>query len=538
MDQAEKQLSEVGRAASAPNVKRIYVDVVSIGGGGSGLAAACEAARLGRKVVLIEKNEKLGGSTAWSIGSFAGSNTPNQLRKGILDCPDDHFEDMGKFRELSGRIRNSPRPVPNNLALRRLFVDNVSDTAHWMASMGVEFFGPLPEMPHRKPRQLIVLPNSRAYIYNLARAARKLGVDIRTSVRAKKLVVESGRAVAVLCDTPQGPVEFRARGGIVLASGDFAANPEMRAKYLPAMADARPTNPTATGDGHLMVEEVGGRVVDTTLQSAGIRFQPPPWKWIFALPPHPIFTRMMRWGLEHLPGWMIRPLVIAQMTTLTVPSPYLFKYGSILVNKLGQRFTDELKNPGDSAKPALIDQPEGVGYIVMDKKIADRFSNWPCYISTAPGIAYAFIPDYRRARKDIFHEANTVPGLARKLNMPAGALEKTIADFNASLAASGKDSERLPLDRGPYVAMGPVRHYLNFADSGVAVNERLQVLGAEDKPIQGLYAAGFIGMGGVTLQGHGHHIGWAFTSGRLAGRFAAYGVVSENPPMDHTHTYQ
>ena len=527
--------SAEGNVTSA---KRIDVDVVVIGGGGSGLAAAIEAAERGRSVVLAEKNEELGGSTAWSIGSLSASNTPHQRRKGILDSPDDHFEDMAKFRELSKRIRNSPRPVPNNLALRRLFVDNVPDTVSWLVSMGVEFYGPLPEMPHRKPRQLIVVPNSKAYIYNLRRAALKRGVDIRTSTRAKKLIMEGDQVVGVLCDTPNGPVEFRTRGGVVLATGDFAANPEMRAKFLPPMAQAVPTNPTATGDGHLMVEEIGGRIVDTTLQSAGVRFQPPPWKWIFLMPPHPFFTRLMIWGMDHLPGWLIRPFVVAQMTTLTVPSPYLFKYGSILINKLGERFTDEMTNPGDSARPALTGQPDGLGYIVMDKKIGEKFSHYPSYVSTAPGIAYAYIPDYRRARKDIFREASTLAGLARKLDIPAATLEKTVADFNASLSSSDKEAGRLPLDTGPYIAMGPVRHYLNFADSGVAVSDRLEVLTADGKVIPGLYAAGFIGMGGATFQGHGHHIGWAFTSGRLAGRYAAYRAVTEDPPLDHSHVYQ
>ena len=82
------------------------------------------------------------------------------------------------------------------------------------------------------------------------------------------------------------------------------------------------------------------------------------------------------------------------------------------------------------------------------------------------------------------------------------------------------------LDRGPYVALGPVRHYITFSDSGVAVNERHEVLRADGTPIEGLYAAGFIGMGGMLLEGLGHHLGWAFTSGRRAGRHAAFRVVT------------
>jgi predicted oxidoreductase len=58
------------------------------------------------------------------------------------------------------------------------------------------------------------------------------------------------------------------------------------------------------------------------------------------------------------------------------------------------------------------------------------------------------------------------------------------------------------------------------------VNERLEVLGAEGHPIPGLFAAGSTGQGGLLLKGHGHHLGWAFTSGRLAGRHAAHCVLA------------
>ena len=163
-------------------------DVVVIGGGGSGLAAAIEAATLGRSVVLVEKAPELGGSTAWSVGSITANNTPHQVRRGILDSPQEHFEDLQKFNAVCG--------VPDNPGLSRLLVENVHETVRWLMSMGVEFFGPLNELPHRKPRMHVVLPNSRAYIYHLSRRARALGVDIRTSVRASQFLVLGAKAHA------------------------------------------------------------------------------------------------------------------------------------------------------------------------------------------------------------------------------------------------------------------------------------------------------------------------------------------------------
>src|SRR5262245_30468956 len=89
-------------------------DVVVIGGGGSGLAAAIEAAGLGRRVILLERNPQLGGTTSRSIGSITATNTPHQLAKGIRDCPADHFEDMARFAAASRRVQESRYRIDDN----------------------------------------------------------------------------------------------------------------------------------------------------------------------------------------------------------------------------------------------------------------------------------------------------------------------------------------------------------------------------------------------------------------------------------------
>lgn len=506
--------------ADHSGASQVETDIVVVGGGGSGLAAAIEARTLGRRVVLIEKNEALGGSTAWSVGSITATNTPHQLREGVLDTPQHHFEDIALFGAYLG--------VQDNLVLRRLLVDNVGDTFRWLTSMGLEFFGPMPEPPHRKPRMHNVLPNSRSYIHHLSRRARKLGVDIRAQVRARKLLTENRRVVGVLADTLAGPITFRARGGIVLATGDFAANTDMRAKYLsPKIALAEVVNPTNTGDGHQMAMELGGRLVHSHLCHSGLRLQPPPPSWITALPPHRFFTRLIAAAMTTLPDWVLRPFMMSFLTTVLAPDAALFDAGAILVNRHGERFADERSGPGT----AIAHQPDKLCYILMDAHLTQMFSKWPHFVSSAPGIAYSYIPDYRRTRKDVFNEGDTLDDLAAKLGIPAQALNATVASFNAEIQdnlSKGADDPRRPLGTGPYVAMGPVRYYISFSDSGLAVDEHLRVLGEGDQPIEGLYAVGFVGMGGVLLEGHGHHLGWAFTSGRLAGRHAAYSVVSKN----------
>src|SRR5450759_4662316 len=81
----------------SPGIREQIYDVVVVGGGGAGLAAAIEARKVGREVVLLEKNPALGGSTAWSIGSITSSATPHQIKRGIKDCPADHWADMPAF---------------------------------------------------------------------------------------------------------------------------------------------------------------------------------------------------------------------------------------------------------------------------------------------------------------------------------------------------------------------------------------------------------------------------------------------------------
>lgn len=487
-------------------------DVVVVGGGGTGLAAALEARAVGRSVVLIEKNPALGGSTAWSIGSISATSTPHQLRKGIQDCPADHWQDMAGF---NGDLDSRDNPV-----LRRVLADAMPDTFRWLLGHGIRFYGPMPEPPHRKPRMHNVLPNSRSFIAHLGRAARRAAVDIRLSLRARELVVEGGRVTGLICDDASGTARhFRARGGIVLAAGDFTSDPELKARFMgPQEAKVEGVNTTATGDGQKLALAVGARVINGDLAlGPELRFVPPQKKsFLLNLPPWRALANFMAWSLDHMPPALLRPFVMSFVTTALAPSPSLFAEGAILVNNKGERFTDELDKPAY----ALPDQPGKTGYIVLDERIARMFAGWPHFISTAPGVAYAYVADYRRNRPDIFASGATLDALAQRLGMPAGSLAKTAREHNA------RAGNRPQLGAGPYVALGPVRAMFVHAEGGLAVDLEHRVLGAGDRPIQGLFAAGSNGQGGLLLRGHGHHLAWAFTSGRRAGRNAAFAAVS------------
>lgn len=480
-------------------------DVIVVGGGGAGLAAAIEARSAGASVALIEKNPKLGGSTAWSIGSVTAAGTPHQARAGIVDTPEDHWRDMAGFNgDLDSR---------DNPALRRELAEEIPASFRWLLSHGIRFYGPMPEPPHRKPRMHNVLPNSRSFITHLERDARRAGVAIRTDARATALIAESGRVVGVDCDTPSGRMSYRGRA-IVLATGDFTSDPELKALYMgPREAKVDGVNLTATGDGQKLAMALGARVINGDLAlGPELRFIPPRKPNILLkLPPWPALADLMAWSLDHLPPALLRPFVMSFVTTALAPSPTIFEAGALLVNKNGQRFTDELATPAYD----LPDQPDKLAYILMDARIAEDFTAWPNFISTAPGVAYAYLDDYRRNRRDVFVQADTLNDLATALNWPAATLSESIASYNA---AAGN---RRKFGAGPYVALGPVRAVFVHAEGGLAVDPEHRVLGPEDKPIPGLFAAGSTGQGGLLLKGHGHHLAWAFASGRRAGRNAA-----------------
>jgi succinate dehydrogenase/fumarate reductase flavoprotein subunit len=489
-------------------------DVVIVGGGGAGLAAAIEARALGRDVILLEKNQALGGSTAWSVGSVSASATPHQLRKGIKDNPLDHWRDMAGFNgDLDGR---------DNAVLRRVLADAMPDTFRWLLGHGIRFYGPMPEPPHQKPRMHNVLPNSRAFIVHLERAARRDGVVVRTKARATALVVESRRVIGVDCETPAGLRRFRARGGVVLAAGDFTNDPELKARFMgPQQAKVSGVNVNATGDGQKLALALGAWIINGDLAlGPELRFVPPQnGNWLLRLPPWPVVANLMAWSLEHMPSFLLRPFVMSFVTTALAPSPDLFAHGAILVNRNGLRFCDEADRPAF----AMADQPDGIGYILLDGRIARKFSAWPHFVSTAPGVAYAYVDDYRRNRPDIYTSGATLDALDGKLGMPLGALAATVGVANDTAGNKPK------LDAGPYVALGPVRAVFVHAEGGLAVDHEHRVLGAGGAAIPGLYAAGSTGQGGLLLRGHGHHLAWAFASGRSAGRNAAYDATTANP---------
>lgn len=487
------------------SVQSADADIIVVGGGGSGLTAAIFARKDGARVILLEKHTEVRGSTGLSIGSITATGTRLQKRAGIIDDAQAHFEDMPKFAPELAK--------DDNEALRRILVENVSESVAWLESLGLTFYGPMPEPPHRQPRMHNILPNSRAYIYFLEREARRVGVEIRVNSEVKDLVLEDGRVVGV--ELRSNGTILRANKAVILASGDYSSSPEWKERFNPPVRDIDGVNTTNTGDGQRMGEALGAQIkYGQVVYGPNLRFMPPPNpNFLQKLPPWPWFTRLMRWALNTMPSWILRPFILSFVTTYLSPEPSMFQQGAILVNREGRRFADELDKPNYG----FGQQPDKQAFIIFDSEVAKKFSAWPYFISTAPGVAYAYLQDYKRTRPDLYSTAPTLHELAAKIGVDAAVLAAEVKAHDAAATAEGRASVR----KGPFHALGPVKSWIILTDGGLTVNSNHQVIRADGMVVPGLYAAGSAGQGGLLLEGHGHHLAWAFTSGRLAARHAA-----------------
>ena len=483
-------------------------DVAVVGGGGAGLAAAVSAAQAGANVVLVEKDHALGGSTAWSVGSVSVNRSPHQRQAGVNDSSQAHFEDMEQF---AGPLANR-----DNRVLRTLLVENISETFDWLLSMGLVFVGPNLEPPHRVPRMHNILPSSRAFTQQLSIQAKKLGVTIRLDAEVSELIQDEGRVAGIktvsALDGSNREVHARAT---ILAGGDYSAGRALLTEFAgPEAAKMVPVNRGATGAGIQLGRSVGGTVINGDLvRGPVLRFVPPPsTQWWHRLPTHPWVGHGLKAAFDYLPHVLTRPFLMRFLTTALGLSSNVLAHGAVLVNRESERYCDEQAG----AAMETVRQTGGEGFVLFDHDIAEKLNAWPNFISTAPGVAYAYLDDYQRARRDIFFKADSVEMVAQLAGLPS-ELHRTIQDYNTEQSNNGRPT----LTRPPFYLLGPIKAYLPFTEGGLAVDEWLRVTDEGGQPISGLYAAGSNGQGGLLLEGHGHHLGWAFVSGRLAGAHAA-----------------
>lgn len=358
------------------------------------------------------------------------------------------------------------------------------------------------------------LRNGIALVGRLLRSAADLGIELRTSSPAVRLLHEGDRVRGAVLDSPEGEVTVTARRGVVLASGGFPHDPERRRAMFPADSEHRTVAaPSATGDGLRLGESAGGSV-DDTLAAAGA------WCPV-SLVPFPDGT------IGRFPHIIERN-----------------KPGIIGVLADGSRFCNEGNGYHDYVAAMLRAVPPGqevASWLVCTRAFQRRYGL---------GIARpAPLPVRPYIRSGYLKTGRTLAELARNCGIDPDGLERTVTEYNLhahrgedpAFGRGGTPYNRqsgdpantpnpcvAPIERGPFFAVKVVPgSFGTFA--GLKTDASARVLDASGRPIPGLYAAG-TDMASV-MGGHypagGINLGPAMTFGYIAGCHAAVAAIGE-----------
>jgi succinate dehydrogenase/fumarate reductase flavoprotein subunit len=221
---ADYQKKPMKGAVSANGLVEKKADVIIIGAGGAGLAAAVSAHQNGAKVLVIEKMPKVGGNTIISGAAYNTVDDKRQKAKGIEDSIEKHYTQTYEGGDKLGKPE-----------LIRTLVEKAYPTLEWLESLGMKFkddiftvLGALWPRTH-KP----VEPLGTGYIntYMNYVKAHSSDIEIMLNTKATELIIEDGKVVGVKADNANGSVIAKANKGVVVATGGFGANIEMRDQY-------------------------------------------------------------------------------------------------------------------------------------------------------------------------------------------------------------------------------------------------------------------------------------------------------------------
>ena len=241
-------------------------DVIVVGAGGSGLAAAAHAAEKGLKVLILEKMAFPGGSSAICGGGSLVVGTDLQKKAGEKDSNELLFKDIV---ETGGGL--------NNKDVVHAFVDNHLPVYNWFMGLGGKLQSDLLFASVSANRGVEIEPNS--VLKACLDHAKKHGAKLLVSTPAKRLAYDekTKRIVGVFAEKDGKTVSFGAKKGVILASGGFARNKELLSKYVPRMAKTLTIcGKGCDGDGLKMALAYGADVVDMpygiVVNKAGKRF--------------------------------------------------------------------------------------------------------------------------------------------------------------------------------------------------------------------------------------------------------------------------
>lgn len=516
----------IAPASRRPDAPLPSFDVIVVGSGPAGLAAAIAARDAGASVAVIEENTDIGGHGMLSGGNIQlGGGHSLQKKLGIEDSPELIFSDWTR--------PDLPETRFNDRELTRIFALENAATFEFLLENGVTFY-PHPSLkadvnnlgPASVPRVFqchewdvqaeVIAPhrgrNGSGLVRALAKSARRKGVAFFLGYRLTGLVRHPGHPTEFMVETLNDgtTVELRAIGGVVLATGGSSGDVMFRRIFDPRLTEeyqqvGAPYS-RQSADGERAALAHGASLWATGSQTAGT-----------ALVLAKTWHIGCRWGYKSLvfePDSPIFPL--ARATGLTVTD----WQNLILVNQIGQRFWDETDDsPGffDSALSynTRSTDPNGGGPIwaIFDSAAAER-EGW----KTAPPHV---------DRDGYFFQADTLEGLCRAIDnpyqrsaMPEDALVRTVAGYNDFVAAGadigfGKPSPRYPIVKPPFYAAWatPMVH---DSLTGLRTDPAGRVLDLLGREIAGLYCAGET-QGGFAQ----HGLGRCLVFGRIAGHSAA-----------------
>ena len=539
------------------------VDVAVIGSGMAGLTAALSAARAGARVLLLERSQKIGGTTAYSGGmlwipvntqmkarglddsvgaarqyltAFGLGRVPAELVETYLETGPRVIEFIESSSSATFSCRPSlcdyreevpgwhrggrslePGPVP--IGILGALGGAVRESVHFGEYSRFSFDEAREFSLRAAPDQALIeealqerrveglWARGRGLVISLLAALLDAGATVVTGARATELVVQGGAVRGVVVESSRGRQVVRAARGVVLACGGYEWDLRLRRLLPAAPIEGAPSPPYNDGDNLRLA----------TMAGAELRRLDEAW-----------WSPLLRQDGEQHDG---APLY--RLTNLERGLP-----GSICVNTEGRRFTNEAINYNDFGRAMFTNDPldyrrrtaNRIIWLVFDNGFKNRYT-----VGTVPPTEPA--PNWIR-------QAASVGELAASISVPEGALETTVARFN-EMAREGVDEDfgrgsttynrcygdathlpnpnLAPLEDGPYYA---VRLYLGAfgTNGGPATDTRARVLDLDGRPVPGLFACGNASAGVMTsYPGGGGTLGPAAVFGYLAGTTAAAG---------------
>ena len=473
-------------------------DIIVVGYGAAGAAAAITGHDRGANVLLIEKQAR----------RRHASNS--QLSLGVFLAPD-NAADASAYMQVAARV-NIEHPESHDIDPRVIAAWSryAAGTRAWLEGIGAPGFIPFktrgrdsrwPGNEAIKVYHLARADGSIGYGHDLFalldRAVTKRGIRIRWSCAAESLLTdESGAVIGVSVRSSGRRVTIRARRAVILTLGGFEHSPAALRTYLPIFPVAAGGNPANTGDGLSMVQALGADLWHMAVMNGGLKLKFPDFPMAFE---------------EN------------------------FAVGAFMaVDRQGRRFR---------AETALLDYSEFWNTVRYD---TDRFS-WPripvFYVfdetrrkagpivftefgAAGPAGAYRWSRDNRaEIARGWITRARTLEALATKIAIDPGTLTDEVRRFNRA-CRDGKDwlgrpaATMAPLERPPFHAV-PLWPGLNNTFGGPRRNARAQVMHVTGKPIPQLYAAGEFGSIFVQYPQSGANLSECIAFGRIAGENAA-----------------